>query len=378
MTTVPGKSYVVGGAVRDRLLGLPVSDRDHVVVGATVDEMKAAGFKPVGRDFPVFLHPESHEEYALARTERKVAPGYAGFVFHADPSVPLEADLERRDLTINAMAEDDAGGRLVDPFGGRRDLDARVFRHVGPAFVEDPVRILRVARFAARFPDFGVATETMALMRSMVRDGEVDALVPERVWQEFSRGLMERRPVRMLDLLREVGALERLLPELTALPEAGWREATVALESAAFEGAALAIRFAVLIRIVDGIERVCARFGVPRALRELALLVAREVEPLRTVATATSSAQVGERLTGILERSDAFRRRTRFDDAIRAIGLTIADRAARTVFETRIAAALTAAMAIDAGAIARAAGPEPASIARALHEARKASLERTW
>jgi tRNA nucleotidyltransferase (CCA-adding enzyme) len=378
MTNVPGKSYVVGGAVRDRLLGLPVSDRDHVVVGATVDEMKAAGFKPVGRDFPVFLHPESHEEYALARTERKVAPGYAGFVFHADPSVSLEADLERRDLTINAMAEDDAGGRIVDPFGGRRDLDARVFRHVGPAFVEDPVRILRVARFAARFPDFGVAPDTMALMRSMVRDGEIDALVPERVWQEFSRGLMERHPIRMLDLMRDVGALERLLPELAALPEARWRLSTDALAAAALASAALEIRFAVLVRVVDGIERVCARFGVPRALRELALLVAREEEPLRSVATAASSAQVGERLAGILERSDAFRRKARFHEAIRAIGLTIADRDERALFETRVADALNAAAAIDAGAIARAAGPEPASIARALHHARRTAIETMW
>src|SRR5256885_5337521 len=207
------KAYIVGGAVRDALLGVPVNDRDWVVVGATPDDMLAAGYKPVGQDFPVFLHPQTHEEYALARTERKTAPGYHGFTFHADPSVTLEQDLERRDLTINAMAQD-ADGRVIDPFGGRDDLRDKVLRHVSPAFAEDPVRILRLARFAARFDDFAVAPQTLALMRDMVRAGEVDALVPERVWQELSRGLMERRPSRMFEVLRACGALARLLPEV--------------------------------------------------------------------------------------------------------------------------------------------------------------------
>ena len=210
------KTYVVGGAIRDELLGLPVVDRDHVVVGATPEEMVALGFRPVGRDFPVFLHPETHEEYALARTERKTAPGYHGFVFHASPEVSLEQDLARRDLTINAIAKSE-DGILIDPYGGRQDLEARVLRHVSPAFVEDPVRVLRVARFFARFNDFVIAPETLALMRQLVVGGEVDHLVPERVWQELAKGLMEARPSRMIESLRHCGALARLLPELDAL-----------------------------------------------------------------------------------------------------------------------------------------------------------------
>src|SRR5687768_11659306 len=200
------QTYMVGGAVRDALLGLPVNDRDWVVVGATPEQTIAAGYLPVGKDFPVFLHPRTREEYALARTERKTARGYHGFAFHAEPDVTLEQDLSRRDLTINAMAQDDAG-RLIDPFHGQDDLRQRVLRHVTPAFREDPVRILRLARFAARFTDFTVAPETLDLMRQMVEAGEVDALVAERVWQELARGLMEDKPSRMFELLRECGAL---------------------------------------------------------------------------------------------------------------------------------------------------------------------------
>src|SRR5690242_3908707 len=203
--------YVVGGAVRDELLGLPVQDRDYVVVGATPDEMIALGYRPVGKDYPVFLHPETHEEYALARTERKTGRGYHGFQFHTAPDVTLEQDLERRDLTINAMARDE-NGTLVDPFNGAEDLSAGILRHVSPAFAEDPVRILRVARFAARF-GFDIAPETFELMRAMVANGEVDALVPERVWQELSRGLMEKEPSRMLEVLEECGALQKIAPE---------------------------------------------------------------------------------------------------------------------------------------------------------------------
>ena len=212
------RTYLVGGAVRDRLLGLEGSDRDHVVVGATPEEMLAAGFKPVGKDFPVFLHPQTGEEYALARTERKTAPGYRGFAFHADPDVTLEEDLARRDFTINAIAEDEAG-ELVDPFCGVRDLQARVLRHVSAAFAEDPVRILRGARFLARFAPLGfnMAPETVELMRAMVANGEVDHLVAERVWQELQRALGEARPSACLGLLSDCGALARLLPEVEAL-----------------------------------------------------------------------------------------------------------------------------------------------------------------
>src|SRR3954468_23921092 len=193
------QTFRVGGAVRDALLGLPVNDTDWVVVGATPDQMIAAGYLPVGRDFPVFLHPETREEYALARTERKTGRGYHGFAFQADPAVTLEEDLARRDLTINAMAQA-ADGTLIDPFDGRSDLQRKTLRHVTEAFREDPVRILRLARFAARFADFSVAPETLALMRAMVDEGEVDHLVPERVWQELARGLVEPKPSRMLEV----------------------------------------------------------------------------------------------------------------------------------------------------------------------------------
>src|SRR5438132_9137793 len=209
------KVYVVGGAVCDGLLGLPVKDRDHVVVGATPEEMEKLGYKPVGKDFPVFLHPQTHEEYALARTERKSGRGYKGFSVHASPDVTLEDDLRRRDLTINAMAKAE-DGTLIDPFGGRGDLQAKRLRHVSEAFAEDPVRILRVARFAARF-GFGVAPETMALMKRMVDSGETDYLVPERGWQEFAKGLLEREPQRMYDVLEESGLRRKLLPELGAV-----------------------------------------------------------------------------------------------------------------------------------------------------------------
>jgi len=207
--------YLVGGAVRDQLLGLPVKDRDWVVVGAEADELLAQGYQPVGKDFPVFLHPKTREEYALARTERKTAKGYAGFAFHADKNITLEQDLLRRDLTINAMAQD-ISGCLIDPFGGQHDLQNKILRHVSPAFAEDPVRILRTARFAARY-GFAVAPETMQLMRNMVNAGEADALVAERVWQELAKGLMENEPRRMIEILRECGALAILLPEVDAL-----------------------------------------------------------------------------------------------------------------------------------------------------------------
>src|SRR5262252_5665554 len=273
------KTYLVGGSVRDELLGLAVQDRDYVVVGADPAEMIRQGYKAVGADFPVFLHPQTHEEYALARTERKTAPGYRGFAFHAAPDVTLEDDLRRRDLTINAMARAEDGS-LIDPHGGARDLERRLLRHVSPAFAEDPVRILRVARFAARF-GFAVAPETMALMRAMVASGEADALVPERVWQEFSRGLMEGDPALMFAVLAEAGVLGRLLPELAlAFEEArpandAARVLIRSLECAAAERFALAPRFA-LVGIVapsaPALGALCERLRAPGDCRDLALL----------------------------------------------------------------------------------------------------------
>ncbi len=297
--------YCVGGAVRDRLLGLPVQDHDWVVVGSTPEDMAARGFKPVGNDFPVFLHPETHEEYALARTERKVAQGYKGFTVYASPEVTLEQDLLRRDFTINAIAQD-ADGNLIDPYGGQADLKAGVLRHVSAAFAEDPVRILRAARFVASF-GFSIAPETLALMRTMVENGEVDALVAERVWQELARGLMEKHPSRFFTTLRECGALKKILPELDAMfgvpqtahyhPEIDCGiHAMLVLDDTAQHGYALEVRFAALghdlgkattpadilprhigheMRSVDLLKGVCERLRVPGECRDLGLLVAK-------------------------------------------------------------------------------------------------------
>ena len=367
------KTYIVGGAVRDKLLGLPVSDRDHVVVGATVDDMLAAGFKPVGRDFPVFLHPATHEEYALARTERKVAPGYTGFVFHAEPTVTLEDDLARRDLTINAIAEDEVTHELIDPFGGKRDLAGRVFRHVGRAFVEDPVRILRLARFAARFVDFSIADETLALMREMVAQKEVDALVPERVWQEVARGLMEQKPSRMIAALRDAHALSRVLPEVDALfnRDAG-HETLAALDRPAGRLVALESRYAVLVHAigVDAARAVSARLAVPRPSRDLALLVSREREAL---IVSTQDQDIGERAEKIvlaMERCDAFRRAPRFREVIAAIAATLADPHRVATFSDALLEAAHAAQSVDASAIARAEEYDPLRVAPQLHAAR--------
>ena len=270
------KIYSVGGAVRDELLGWPVTDRDYVVVGATPARMIELGYKSVGRDFPVFLHPQTHEEYALARTERKTARGYHGFEFHAAPGITLEQDLARRDLTINAIAKDEAGN-IIDPFRGAADLKARVLRHVGPAFVEDPVRILRVARFAARL-DFAIAPETLHLMREMVANGEADALVAERVWQELARGLMERQPSRMFRTLGECGALAVVLPELAGqfVGPAG-NHTQAALDAAAARGLGLAERFALIAMRADeaAISGLGERLRLPQDCRELALIAAR-------------------------------------------------------------------------------------------------------
>src|SRR5690606_16105328 len=264
--------YVVGGAVRDELLHLPAGDRDWVVVGATPEQMEARGFIPVGGDFQVFLHPRSKEEFALARTERKYGRGYKGFTFYTGSDVTLEDDLQRRDLTINAIAQH-ADGTLVDPCGGVRDLEARVLRHVGQAFAEDPVRLLRLARFAARFPTFSVADETMHLAKQLVDSGEVDALVPERVWQEVAKGLMAQQPGRMLEELAATGALERVLPGLVYTAEIGNN-----LEQAAQQGLPLASRYALLCRLSDAVEVLSTHIRAPSECAAYAVLL-RELLP---------------------------------------------------------------------------------------------------
>ena len=291
--------YCVGGAVRDELLGRPVTDRDWVVTGSTPEQMAALGFRPVGRDFPVFLHPDTHEEYALARTERKTARGYRGFQIHSSPEVTLEDDLRRRDLTINAIART-AEGALIDPWGGQEDLRARRLRHVSDAFAEDPVRILRLARFAARLPEFSVASETLLLARRMVDEGEVDALVPERVWQELSRGLVEPQPSRMFQVLRDCGALARLLP--------GPAEIDLAtVDAAARCGESLDIRYALAIAPPGAPEVARARserLRVPAACADLAHLLADQSECPPPDSDAT-------RLLDRLEALDAIRRPAR-------------------------------------------------------------------
>jgi tRNA nucleotidyltransferase (CCA-adding enzyme) len=344
------KIYLVGGAVRDELLGLPVKERDYVVVGSTPEEMERLGYKPVGKDFPVFLHPKTHEEYALARTERKSGRGYKGFTVHAAPDVTLEEDLRRRDLTINAIAKAE-DGTLIDPFGGKRDLERRILRHVSDAFSEDPVRILRVARFAARF-GFDVAPETMALMKRMVASGETDYLVPERVWQEFSKGLMERAPQRMFEVLDACGLRDKLLPEIGAV---GKLEGT------------LAQRFAQLAWPLKepAVEALCDRLKVPGEVRELALLASRNRVALRASRLATPQA-----LLELLKRTDAFRRPERFQDL-----LAVARRDAPVIDTSRLERVLAAAAKVDAGAIAAKAG-SPHDIPRLIDEARIDAIAR--
>ncbi len=398
------KVYAVGGAVRDRLLGLPVSDRDWVVVGATPDALRAAGYVPVGRDFPVFLHPQTHEEYALARTERKTAPGYAGFVFHAAPDVTLEQDLARRDLTINAMAET-ADGAVIDPYGGQQDLAAGILRHVSPAFAEDPVRILRVARFAARFAAFSVAPETQALMRQMVAAGEVDALVPERVWQELSRGLMEATPSRMFGVLRDCGALARLLPELDRLwgvpqradyhPEIDTGvHVMLVIDLAARLQAPLPARFAALThdlgkgltpadvlprhigheqRSVDLLPPLCERLRVPAECRDIARLAARYHGDMHKLADLRAETRLK-----ILEACDALRRPERFALVLLACEADHRGRLGRADEPYAPAdgwrAALATAAAVDAAGIAQSCD-DPAQIPHRIRAARIAALQ---
>jgi tRNA nucleotidyltransferase (CCA-adding enzyme) len=403
------QAYVVGGAVRDALLGLPVQDRDWVVVGATPEDMAAQGFRPVGKDFPVFLHPETHEEYALARTERKTAPGYHGFVFHTSPDVRLEDDLIRRDLTVNAMARG-ADGTIVDPYGGMQDLHDRIFRHVSPAFAEDPVRILRLARFAARFPEFRVADTTLALMRRMVEDGEVDALVPERVWQEVARGLMERTPSRMLTVLRDCGALARILPELDALwgvpqpplhhPEIDTgAHMLLVIDYAAERGFDLPVRFAALMHDLgkgvtppehwpkhhghEGlgprlITDLCKRLRVPTECRDLAVMTAREHGNVSRALELRPKT-----IVTLFERCDAFRKPDRFMQMLLASECDARGRGHAT-HELRyrdypqadyLLRALAAARGVNAGEVAARHAENKANIPEAVHAARVAAVK---
>jgi len=401
------KAYVVGGAVRDELLGLPVKDHDYVVVGSTPAEMEAAGYRPVGKDFPVFLHPKTHEEYALARTERKTGAGYKGFQVHASPEVTLEEDLARRDLTINAIARDEQGN-LVDPYGGLADIKTHTLRHVSDAFAEDPVRILRAARFAARFAEFNVAPETMALMRQMVDNGEVDALVAERVWQELAKGLMEDKPSRMFMVLRECGALKKILPEVDRLfgvpqppqhhPEIDTGvHVMMVIDYAASQGYSLPVRFAALmhdlgkgttpkeilprhigheLRSVDLLKDVAKRLRVPNECKELAHIVAKFHGKVHQVCEMRP-----ETLVGFLQELDAMRQPGRFHDFLKACEC---DSRGRTGFEQHacveadyLQQVLNAAMSIDAGAIAKSAVPEnpsekvnPETIKHAVMQAR--------
>lgn len=398
------KTYCVGGAVRDELLGFPVKDKDFVVVGATPQAMLDAGYRPVGKDFPVFLHPRTQDEYALARTERKTSRGYKGFTVHASPEVTLEEDLARRDLTINAIAKDDEG-KLIDPFNGQADIQSKILRHVSSAFAEDPVRILRAARFAARLTEFSLAPETLVLMRQMVDAGEVDALVPERVWQELSHGLMEQKPSRMFELLRACGALQKILPELDKLwgvpqppqhhPEVDTGvHVMMVIDYAAKQNFSLPVRFAALmhdlgkgvtpadilprhigheVRSVDLLKGVCKRLRVPNDCKELAHIVAKFHGKLRQASKMRPNT-----LLEFLIELDAIRQPARFDDFLKACE---ADSRGRTGFENceipeadLMLKVLDAALRVDAGAVASAFS-EPERIKIAVYEARLAAVK---
>ena len=394
--------YTVGGAVRDELLRLPVVDRDYVVIGATPEQMIALGYKPVGKDFPVFLHPQTHAEYALARTERKTARGYHGFAFHAAPDVTLEQDLARRDLTINAIAKDELGN-LIDPYHGAADLKAGVLRHVSPAFAEDPVRILRLARFAARF-GFVIADETLQLMRGMVANGEVDALVAERVWQELSRGLMERKPSRMFEASRACGALARVIPEVDALfgvPQTAAHHPEVdtgvhvmmVIDYAASQNYALDVRFAALThdlgkgttpreewprhfaheeRSVGLVATLCERLRVPSDCRDLALIMAKQHGNIHRAAELRPST-----IVRLLQSADAFRKPQRFTRLLQACESDARGRLGMNERPypqaQRMLAAFSAAAAVDAGAIAEHLA-EPTRIKDAIQRARVSAV----
>ncbi|WP_094840851.1 CCA tRNA nucleotidyltransferase [Bordetella genomosp. 11] len=347
--------YIVGGAVRDALLGLRPGDHDWVVVGATPEDMVRRGFIPVGGDFPVFLHPRTKEEYALARTERKSGRGYKGFTFYTGADVTLEEDLRRRDLTVNAIAQTQ-DGELVDPLNGAVDVRARVFRHVGEAFQEDPVRILRLARFAARFDDFMVAPETLVLCQRMVQEGEADALVAERVWKELSRGLMAKKPSRMLDVLQESGALARVMPELQGVDEVG-----ADVDLAASQGLSLPGRYALLCRLTPERDALGRRLRVPTECNDYARLLP---EVLAGLDASQRDADAVEAQLALMERADALRKPERFFDLLEAASvLRPVDRAA---WRLRVAAV----RGVDAGAIAKACAGDPARIKERVREAR--------
>lgn len=375
------KTYLVGGSVRDEILGLPVTDHDHVVVGSTPEEMVRLGYRAVGKDFPVFLHPETYEQYALARTERKVSRGYKGFEVYASPEVSLQEDLARRDLTINSIAKDE-NGNIIDPFGGIADLEAGLLRHISPAFTEDPVRVLRTARFAARF-GFRIAPETLTLMSEMVHNGEVDALVPERVWQEFARGLMEPKPSRMFYALRECGALTRLMPEVDALfgvpqppqyhPEIDTGvHVMMVIDHAAGKNYSLPVRFAALThdlgkgttppeewprhigheaRSVELVKDLCERIRSPNEARDLALLVARyHGDVHRSLELRPST------IAAMLQSVDAYRKPQRFEEFLQACACDFHGRpgyAEKPYPQAeRLRRAFSAARSVDAGLIA--------------------------
>ncbi|CAB3931104.1 CCA tRNA nucleotidyltransferase [Achromobacter insolitus] len=347
--------YIVGGAVRDALLGLPPGDHDWVVVGATPEDMARRGFVPVGGDFPVFLHPRSKEEYALARTERKSGRGYKGFTFYTGADVTLEEDLRRRDLTVNAIAQTQ-DGELVDPLGGAADVRDRIFRHVGEAFEEDPVRILRLARFAARFADFSVAPETLALCRRMVEAGEADALVAERVWKELSRGLMAAAPSRMLGILQQCGALARVMPELQ-----GVEQTAADVDRAAAQGLSLPGRYALLCRLTPERDAMGRRLRVPTECNDYARLLPEVLAGLDAV---EQGADPADAQLALMERADALRKPERFLDLLdTASVLRPVDREA---WQARVAAV----RGVDAGAIARACAGEPARIKEQVRAAR--------
>lgn len=391
--------YCVGGAIRDELLGLPIQDRDYVVVGATPEAMLKLGYRPVGKDFPVFLHPKTHEEYALARTERKTAKGYKGFQVHAAPDVTLEQDLARRDLTINAIAKSSTG-EIIDPFHGQRDIQAKVLRHVSAAFVEDPVRILRLARFAARLNEFTIADDTMQLMREMVDAGEVDALVPERVWQELAKGLMETKPSRMFEVLRSCGALARIFPELDRLwgvPQPAQHHPEIdtgihvmmVVDYAAQHGFSLPVRFAALthdlgkgttpkevlprhigheLRSVALLKDVVKRLRVPNDCKELAMMVAQFHGKLHAVAHMKPST-----ILHFLMELDAIRQPERFQLFLQACE---SDSRGRTGLENcalpeaeRLQQALILAQSVDTGEVAKQFS-QPEQIKQAVFEAR--------
>ncbi len=375
------KTYLVGGSVRDELLGLPVQDHDYVVVGATPAQLEQMGYRPVGKDFPVFLHPKTHEQYALARTERKVSRGYKGFEVYASPEVTLQEDLARRDLTINALAKDEQG-EIIDPFGGIADLQAGILRHIGPAFVEDPVRVLRVARFAARF-GFQIAPETLTLMKQMVHDGEVDALVAERVWQEMARGLMENHPSRMFYVLHECGALARIMPEVDVLfgvPQSPHAHPEIdtgvhimmVIDYAAAQQYSLEVRFAALVhdlgkgttppeqwphhagheaRGVAILEALCERLRVPSEAKELAILVTRLHGKVHHALELTAN-DIAE----LLQATDAYRRPARFEELLYACASDFHGRPSFAQQDYRqmlhLQGALQAATQVDTGAIA--------------------------